>query len=1377
MRLDKIVLLRLVTALILAVILAQAPLLSQTYKEVGKPLIRNYSAKEYKAQPQNSAIVQGPRGLIYVANNSPDMLVFDGVRWRHIALPNQLSARCLALDERGRIWVGATSDFGYLAPDANGSLQFQSLLGKANPEDREHAIIFEAYATPEGVFFISRERIFQWQDNRLQVWKARTAFIKAFETDGRVYIRQQGIGLMRVADDSLQLVHGGELFADRQIAAIFPFITGEDQRANPESMLMALGGEGLYLFDGKRLQPWNCEVNEYIKDIYLNSGTVLNDSLLALATAKGAVLFNKRGNLLQVFDKRRGLASDMVFSLTPDREGGLWLATLQGIARVNSSNPVFTVFDETAGIDGVVSDEIIRHRGTLYIRTTNGVKYLNPRNSRFEPVDGLTQPDWSPFQYDGDLFAIKESLRKIDGHTSTLVAPLRTTVMRIFHSKIDPEKFFIETLNDGFKILQQKSGKWQVHDLLPGNYGTVLSLAEETSGDLWLGSHDGVIRLRLSSNSKTADIERFGVEHGLPKGFIFAFTTSAHPVFTSEKGLFRFEESSQRFIPDSAFGPLLADGSRSVDLVVEDSKRNIWLTVWEGGNCYLNVARRRKDDTFLYERTPFLRVPSSGIWTIFPEDDGIVWFGGEEGLMRYDDTIGREYAVDFPALVRQVIVNGDSVIYGGTTGANEQPFVRKLPYAENALRFECAATSFAEPSANRFQYFLEGFDEDWSGWTTEAQKDYTNIPEGNYTFRARAQNVSGHVSSEDSFSFTVLPPWFRTWWAYSLYACFIALTLYGLRGYEKNRQQLQHEAELHRVETEKLQEVDHLKSRFFANISHEFRTPLTLIMGQIDALQSEETEDRKQAKLAMTLRNAQKLLILINQLLDLSKFEAGQMTLRASQQNIVPLLKHLVSSFESWAAQKKITLPFETSHDAILLWYEQDKIETVIYNLLSNALKFTPEGGRISVQLSVSSDQSQQLITENSLLITVRDSGIGIPPDRLPHIFDRFFQVDSSQTREYEGTGIGLALAQELVQIHGGGISVQSTEGFGTTFVVSLPLGKDHLKPEQTVETVSSRSKAEIPTVRDDQLSVDSEQAIGSDFQLNFSKERSGQGASEQAFIPSIHQSNNSAIQEQTTSGQPPATSSDFILIVEDNADMRAFISESLQDGYRIVEAANGEEGFIKAQEYLPDLIITDVMMPRADGHEMTRRIRQDQITCHIPIIMLTAKAADEDKFEGLEKGVDAYLTKPFNKKELNIRVRKLIELRRQLRQQVGTKAVLTPAKIEASSLDQQFLQRIQEIIEENLENEDFSVDDLAAKAGVGQRQLQRKLKALTDSSPQQCIRTMRLQRARQLLEQGAGTVSEIAFRICYGTVAAFSEAFREEFGEPPSAVKPKKAK
>jgi DNA-binding response OmpR family regulator/nitrogen-specific signal transduction histidine kinase len=539
---------------------------------------------------------------------------------------------------------------------------------------------------------------------------------------------------------------------------------------------------------------------------------------------------------------------------------------------------------------------------------------------------------------------------------------------------------------------------------------------------------------------------------------------------------------------------------------------------------------------------------------------------------------------------------------------------------------------------------------------------------------------------------------------------------------------------LEHLQAEKLQEIDRVKSRFFANISHEFRTPLTLILGPLEKLLAENVQEPVKKQYRLMLRNGRRLLRLINQLLDLARLEAGSMSLKARQENIVQLLKGIVLSFSSLAERKQITLKFHASEESIIVYVDRDKLEKIVSNLLSNAFKFTPEGGKISVQLTVNSDQltANQLYTDHCLLITVEDTGIGIHPDKLEKIFDRFYQADDSYTREQEGSGIGLALTKELVELHHGEIYVISEIGKGSTFIVRLPLGKEHLKQEEVVEEVFS-----------DQFSVISEQGVDS---------------------PSIQPSIDPSIQAQATSDQQPV-----LLIVEDNADVRAYIRDYLDEDYQIIEAVDGNEGFEEAVRVVPDLIISDVMMPKIDGYELCRKLKTDERTSHIPVILLTARAGGESKVEGLETGADDYIIKPFDARELQVRVKNLIEQRRKLRECFRKEITLQPKAIAITSMDEQFLQKAMAAVEQNLSDAEFSTDEFARQVAMSRSQLHRKLYALTGQSTHEFIRAYRLHRAAQLLQHRAGTVSEICYDVGYNSLSHFAKAFREQFGQSPS--------
>jgi len=450
-------------------------------------------------------------------------------------------------------------------------------------------------------------------------------------------------------------------------------------------------------------------------------------------------------------------------------------------------------------------------------------------------------------------------------------------------------------------------------------------------------------------------------------------------------------------------------------------------------------------------------------------------------------------------------------------------------------------------------------------------------------------------------------------------------------------------------------------------------------------------------------------------------------------------------SFESVAEGKDITLKVKSSNDEIEIYFDKEKMTKILTNLLSNAFKYTGEGGEITVAVtpthaefisasSLSGEIPKQSASggrnDNMISICIKDSGIGISKEELPKLFDRFYQVDSSQTREHEGTGIGLALTKELVELHHGTISVDSKFGEWTEFTVDLPLGNKHLKDDEIVKT-------EEPTK--DDLIIDVKEFVLS------------------AVVEGI---DTEVISEDKN----------ILLVVEDNADVREYIKDSLGEEFQIEEASNGEQGVRKAENIIPDLIISDIMMPKMDGNELTRILKNDERTSHIPIILLTAKSEQESKLEGLEAGADDYLTKPFDTKELQIRISNLINLRRGLQKKFSKGEYKPkPGEKKLSKLDQKFINRVIEVIEQHISDEGFSIEELGRETIMSRSQIHRKLKALTGKSPSQYIRSIRLAKAKKYIEEQQGNISEIAYSVGFGSPAYFTRCFKAEYGYPPS--------
>ncbi len=543
-----------------------------------------------------------------------------------------------------------------------------------------------------------------------------------------------------------------------------------------------------------------------------------------------------------------------------------------------------------------------------------------------------------------------------------------------------------------------------------------------------------------------------------------------------------------------------------------------------------------------------------------------------------------------------------------------------------------------------------------------------------------------------------------------------------------------------RQRAEHLAELDTLKTRFFANISHEFRTPLTLILGNLQKFIARSSEDSQDKPIyQMMQRNAQRLLELINQLLDLSKLEAGNLKLENKPADIISFLKAIILSFNSLAEQRKIRYHLYYKNKIQFVCFDPDKLEKIVVNLLSNAFKFTPEGGEISVKISLLQYDNQLFISNNKKLdsssdkaileIKVKDNGKGMHQEQLDRIFERFYQVDNSQTREQEGTGIGLSLVKELVELHQGEIAVESKLGMGSCFTVKIPLQLADYEEELVFGPQNDGIKNNIVVSY-----VGTKIDIHPDHKI-------------ETLIP-----------------EAP-----MVLIVEDNEDLRYYIRETLQPFYHIMEAADGKGGFNIAVASIPDLILSDVMMPKLNGIDLCRKLKNNEKTAHIPIVLLTARASGKDKYEGLETGADDYLTKPFEATELLIRIKNLIESRRKLREHYSREIILQPASIAITPVDEKFLKRAMQIIESHISDQSFGVEVFSREVAMSRMQLFRKLKALTNYSPGDFIRVMRLKRAAELLSHGAGTIAEVAFMVGYNEPSYFTKSFQKEFGKTPS--------
>jgi signal transduction histidine kinase/DNA-binding response OmpR family regulator/ligand-binding sensor domain-containing protein len=773
--------------------------------------------------------------------------------------------------------------------------------------------------------------------------------------------------------------------------------------------------------------------------------------------------------------------------------------------------------------------------------------------------------------------------------------------------------------------------------------------------------------------------------------------------------------------------------NREVVSLQEDRLGRLWVFNTEGVVCY---DRKEQIVVRFNERDGFLHRRAIQDWMAEQQTkDGVMVIRDRDGLTIFDPQTFQVNKSPTSPVLSGIKVNNLQSGIGSQKGevfftASDITVLHELvlDYQHNNFTLEFSAMEMTAPEKNLYRHMLEGYDPDWIETDYRNRTaTYTNLPDGEYTFHVKTSNHHGVWSdNERTLNVIILPPPWRTWWAYLGYGLLVAGLLYWARSNIVQRERLKSnlamarlEQEKEHFELEKAKEIDKVKTSFFTNISHEFRTPLTLIKGPVhDLLEQYSSDPKTQEKLKLVQRNSELLLKLINQLLDLAKLESGSLKLEKTKGYVFSFVRAIVSSFESFSQQKGVSIRVDVPTEDCAALFDKDKLDAILINLVNNAIKFTPAYGSVSVIAWVN---------KNQLHLSVKDTGIGIPKEHQYKIFERFHQV--SEAHKEVGTGIGLALVKELVALMEGEISVTSEVGKGSEFKVLLP----------------------VELVEGYELRVTSPE----------------QNMVEPQFIKGI-------TKLEPRSSEPETRNPELatILIVEDNTDLRHFIIDSLGNEFQFLEAENGKHGLEKATTEVPDLIVSDVMMPEMDGITMTERVKKDIRSCHIPVILLTAKSTEDSKIQGLEHGADDYLTKPFNKNELLLKVRNNIALRIKLREKVRSELMDTVPKVHLLSKDEQFMIKVKETILKRLADEQLSVESLAEDIGLSRVQLYRKINSLTGISVNELIRKLRLQKAAQLLEQNWGPISQVAYEVGFSNLSYFSKVFKEEFGALPSDFK-----
>lgn len=770
-----------------------------------------------------------------------------------------------------------------------------------------------------------------------------------------------------------------------------------------------------------------------------------------------------------------------------------------------------------------------------------------------------------------------------------------------------------------------------------------------------------------------------------------------------------------------------ADGlpDNVIQAMVEDQEQNLWVSTVRG-LCHIIIPREGLNDSNLpkfvnYDVNDGLQNGPFNYKGALRTSRDDIYFGGVNGVnhFRLENIKVKEYDVPIVFTDLQIYNTGikAGVPYNGKIILDKSITETEklvLDYDDNFFSIEFASLNYRMQEVKHYDYKLEGFNSQWLMTDEDVRKvTYTNLSPGTYTLLVKASRKrGGWGQSSARLTIVILPPWWLSTWAYIAYLLLTIASIWLIRRSIIRKHEKKLAYEQMKMEAEHQHNLDEMKLRFFTNISHEFRTPLTLILTPIEKMVKTARDLREKEQLEMIMRNARQLLTLVNQVLDFRKLDMNGQHLNLSQGDVIVFVKEIFNSFTEGFTKKSIRAMFDSSIDALWVNFDQDKLQKVLMNLLSNALKFTPEKGEILVKISANEAKNDVAL----LKISVSDTGKGIPAEYMDKIFDRFFQVPQSDLSQ-QGSGIGLHLVKEFVKLMEGEISAESTEGKGTTFTLELPL---NMIPQEVRHRIEPEENPEAD------LSIEPEPEACKEAPL--------------------------------------------LLLVEDNDDFRRFMRDNLQENYRVIDAPNGRIGLELTISEIPDMIVSDVMMPEMDGIEMSRLVKNDIRTSHIPIILLTAKSSEEAKLESLEIGVDDYITKPFNLDALLLKIRNLTE-RRDAKRQIFQKQVkIEPSQITINSLDEKLIEKAVKIVEENISNSEFSVEELSRSLGMSRVYLYKKLLSITGKSPIEFIRIIRLKRAAQLLEKSQLSISEIAYEVGFNSPKYFSKYFKDEFGVLPSA-------
>ncbi len=1304
-------------------------------------------------------------------------------------LPNS-RIHCTYQDKKGWIWIGTNQGLsrfdGYkflnFVPDLTDSASLKGGLVRVIKEDKHGNLLIGTEKGGLNVFDREKERFYHPIEN-LPEYRNKAISINDISEDKN--------GLVWMGTDSNILI----LDTTGNIKTLTP------NYANPEtnfegSTIGALEFDnygnlwvgtntGLYLYDplNNKMKAFNLpyEISEKkdIQEIYRDE-----EGLIWIGTHySGLFVINpKNGTIQKIILESEDNRSKTVRAISKGIYGEYWIGTRGGLYKYSKSKGVIDHYTHSSKEPKSLSNTSILSifmdsEGETWIGTRSGLNLLAKGKQVFHNYIAI--PGEKNYLNSGIIYAFW-----IDREKNIWIGT-EDGGINIYNPKTKTYEYLMADENDRNSIstncikafLDDKKGNLWVGSVMGGidiinlktrkishfkhefenpkslSDNNVWDFAMDKDGEIWVATTTGISKFNFRTNTFEYYPELLDNQQAIWIEFdsdnnLWAGSVDEIIVYNkSKKTTKRFAEHSRSMLEDSNNRIWIATNNKGIAIyspltgpvayydekdglannqalcILEDNKNNLWISTNNGlskmdtqNNFFQNFSDEDGLSNNQFSYGAAYKTKSGDL--LFGSISGFNMFNPRE-IFSIDSNIPMVFT-DFKILYKSVDI-GDGKKSVLSKSISETNYL-KLHHNQNIFSLEFAALNFVDSDKNKYSYMLEGFNNAWTTPSIERVATYTNLNPGDYVLHVK-RVIQGYPANNNELqlNITILPPFWKTWWFLSLVIMTTIFLIYLLVRFFINREKIKSQLVVERINARKLHELDMLKLEFFTNISHEIRTPLTLILGPLNKIRNNEvSKEEINNNLDLVYRNANTLDRLISQLLDFRKLQTGFLKLNLTETDIVEFIRIQVNSFNDFADEKQINLKFNTVNKHLTAVFDQDKIEKIINNLLSNALKYTAPGGSVSVFFSLVFNHEEKNTKPDEqgkqyIEITVKDTGRGIPQQNIGKVFNRFFQAKEEDADS--GTGIGLALVKELVKLHKGKIYVTSKTGIGSKFTINIPY---------------------IPNLETQQYELD----------VDPEKNQSERISTE------LH---NDHIDEMSDEK--------IMLVIEDNADVRHFISSHFKSTYRVLTAKNGQEGWEIALKTIPDIVISDILMPVMNGYKLCKQIKNDERTSHIPVILLTAMHSKENEIKGLTTGADDYITKPFDLSVLQAKVENLLSIRELLKQKFTGPVILEPTNVEITSQDEKFLQRAIQIVEENISDNKLNIEEFSVKVGLSRMQLYRKIHALTDMTVKEFIRHIRLKRAAQLLLQHKMNISEVAYEVGFIDLTYFRKCFKREFG------------